>query len=188
MKWAMMAASAAVVVAGCATTVRAGADFDPGVDFSRYRTFTWDETDETDWPAMDDPRLQSNPFFNQRMHAAILWELSTRGIRESKESTGLTVHHHFTVRDRMEVFEADRDTGFIETEYGDGTEVVQYEEGTFLVDIADAGTRKILWRGWAQMDVGAALRDREVMRQRIDQALSKMFERFPIAPALGRRG
>ncbi len=184
MRSAMMAA-VAVVVAGCQTTIRAGADFDPGVDFSRYSTFTWDETDEG---PTGDPRLDDSPFFAQRLHGAIVWELSTRGIREDRDSPGLTVHHHFTVRDRVQVYEVDRDAGFTETEYGAGTQVIQFEEGTFLVDVADAETKDILWRGWAQLDIGAALRDPEVMRERIDLALSKMFENFPVAGSLAPRG
>lgn len=58
----------------------------------------------------------------------------------------------------------------------------EYQEGTFLVDIADAETREILWRGWAQADVEAALGDPDRMRSLVADAVARMFEAFPSAP------
>jgi hypothetical protein len=52
--------------------------------------------------------------------------------------------------------------------------------GTFLVDIADAETNEIIWRGWARLDVGAALSNSERMQESIDAAMSKMFRAFPV--------
>ena len=114
--------------------ITAGADLEPGYDLTQYTSYTWDEPDGQ---PTGDPRLDNNPFFVHRMHSAIHWELATRGIEYNAEGPALTVHHHAIVRDRVEVYEADRTAGYT-TEYGDGTQVIQYEEGTFLVDVADA--------------------------------------------------
>lgn len=38
-----------------------------------------------------------------------------------------------SVRDRVEVYESDRARGYETPEYGPGTRVIQYEEGTLLV-------------------------------------------------------
>jgi hypothetical protein len=154
----------------------AGADLDPGYDFTQFTSYTWDEPD--DQPT-GDPRLDNNPFFVHRLHSAIHWELATRGIEYNAEGPALAVHHHAVVRDRVDVYEADRTAGY-STEYGEGTQVIQYEEATFLVDIADARTKEILWRGWAKLDLGTALENPEVMRDQIDVAIDKMFENFPI--------
>ena len=156
--------------------ITAGADLEPGYDLTQYTSYTWDEPDGQ---PTGDPRLDNNPFFVHRMHSAIHWELATRGIEYNAEGPALTVHHHAIVRDRVEVYEADRTAGYT-TEYGDGTQVIQYEEGTFLVDVADARTKAILWRGWARLDLGRALDDPIVMRDEIDVAIRKMFEMFPI--------
>ncbi|HSH75145.1 MAG TPA: DUF4136 domain-containing protein [Longimicrobiales bacterium] len=160
--------------------LRAGADFEPGYDFRQYGSYTWDQPDER---PTGDPRLDNNPFFVHRLHAAIHWELATRGIQYGSSSDGpaLTVHHHASVRDRVDVYEADREAGY-DSEYGEGTQVVQYEEATFLVDIADARTGEIVWRGWAMMDVGRAISDPAAMREQIDEAIRRMFESFPIPP------
>jgi hypothetical protein len=172
-------ALAAAVLAGTAcggVPITAGADLEPGYDFAQYTSYSWDEPDRQ---PTGDPRLDNNPFFVHRLHAAIHWELATRGIEYGTEGPALTVHHHAVVRDRVEVYEADRDAGF-SSAYGEGTQVIQYEEGTFLVDIADARTKDVIWRGWARLDLTKALADPIEMRNQIDLAIGRMFESFPI--------
>lgn len=177
-------AMAAFLSTACSSMpLRAGADFERGYDFAQYATYTWDEPD--DHPT-GDPRLDNNPFFVHRLHSAIHWELATRGIQYASgggPGAALTVHHHASVRDRVEVLPADLETGY-DSEYGEGTQVFQYQEGTFLVDIADARTGDVVWRGWAQLDLGSALADPDAMRDQIDLAIRKMFECFPIPPGV----
>jgi hypothetical protein len=156
--------------------MRAGADFERGYDFSQYTSYVWDEPDTR---PIGDPRLENNPFFMHRLHAAIHWELATRGIEYDAEGPALKVHHHAVVRDQVEVYGAEPSVRST-SEYGENTEVIQYEEGTFLVDIADARTDAIIWRGWAQLDLTTALDDPMEMRDQIDRAIGKMFESFPI--------
>jgi hypothetical protein len=156
--------------------LRAGGDFQPGFDFSQFTAYSWDQPDAQ---PTGDPRLDYNPFFVHRLHSAIHWELATRAIQYEGMGPALTVHHHASVRERVEVFEADPASG-VSSDYGQGTQVVQYDEATFLVDISDARTQEVVWRGWAQMDVGRALGDPEAMKAMIDEAITLMFENFPV--------
>lgn len=165
-----------IVTGGCAMGITAGADFAPTADFEPYTTFSFDEPDDR---PVGDPRLENNPFFEDRLHAAIAAELAGRGIREGQPGPALLVHHHAAVRDRVDVYEADARAGYRTSEYGEGTQVVQYEEGTILVDIADAKTREVLWRGWAQFDIGRAIADADVLADAIEDAVRKMFRSFP---------
>jgi hypothetical protein len=71
--------------------------------------------------------------------------------------------------------------GYTSPEYRGGTQVDQYDEGTILVDIADAETHELIWRGWVQFDITAALAEPEVMANALDRAAAKMFENFPVA-------
>lgn len=176
-------ATAFLSTACSSVPMRAGADFEPGYDFYQYASYTWDEPDDR---PTGDARLDRNPFFIHRLHSAIHWELATRGIQYGANAgmgAALVVHHHASVRERVEVFEAQPDQN-ASSEFGEGTQVLQYEEATFLVDIADARTGDILWRGWAQLDLGSALRDPAEMRDQIDDAIRRMFESFPIAPGV----
>lgn len=166
-----------LLLSACSRAMMAGSDAAPGVNLDGYATFTWEQADDR---PIGDPRLENNPFFLSRLHNAIERELFLRGIEQGAPGRGLTVHHHATVRDHVEVFETDRMEGYKTPEFGPGTQVVQYEEGTFLIDIADAESQEVLWRGWVQMDITSALVDGRVMEDRINKAVEKMFETFPI--------
>lgn len=163
----------------CSPGIRAGADFAPDVDFGSFATFTWDEPDTR---PVGDPRLENNPFFEARLHDAMERELNARGLRVGDAGAALTVHHHATVRDHVEVYEADREAGYTTSDYGEGTRVLQYDQGTLMIDIANAETREVIWRGWAQFDITAALNDPELMSERIDEAVARIFEFFPHSP------
>jgi hypothetical protein len=161
---------------GCGLGVVAGADYAPSVDFGPYRSFVWDEPDDR---PIGDPRLENNPFFEERLHAAIALELAEYDIRAGGSGARLVVHHHATVRSRVDVYEADERAGYGAPGYAEGRQVLQYDEGTILVDIADAATKDVLWRGWAQFDISRALANPEVMSRAIDEAIGKMFDSFP---------
>ena len=169
-------ALAAAALAGCGLGVVAGADFTPGVDYARYTAFAWDDPDDR---PVGDPRLENNPFFDQRLEASVALELAEHGIRHNADGPLLVVHHHVTVRSRVDVYEADAREGYTATRRGESPQVVEFEEGTILVDIADGESREILWRGWAQFDITRALADPDVMARAIEEAVSKMFEDFP---------
>lgn len=38
---------------------------------------------------------------------------------------------------------------------------------------------RIIWRGWARLDVTGVLDDRERLARRVDEAVRKILERFP---------
>ena len=164
----LLAVLVSLTATACALRVAGGADYSPTIDFGRYSSFEWDEPDTR---PMGDPRLENNELFERRLHAAIAVELADAGIRQATTGPRLVVHHHATVRNRVDVYEADVEEGY-GSEFGAGTQVVQYEEGTSLVDIADAETRDLVWRGWA-------LSDPDVMAHAIDEAIGAMFRDFP---------
>ena len=57
-----------LLVTGCAVPIQAGASLQPGHDLGEYTSFFWDEPGER---PTGDPRLDDDPLFQQRVHAAI---------------------------------------------------------------------------------------------------------------------
>lgn len=171
--------AAPLIAMGCGVPIRAGADFRLGREFGQYTSFAWDEPEEH---PTGDPRLDNSPFFQQRVHSAVQWEFTTRGIRligegDNDVETGgpartLAVHHHTSVQDHVEAYEADPDV--------DEAQVTVYQEATFIVGLVDAETGELVWSGWARVDVDKALSDPEVMRRQVDAAVTEMFESFPV--------
>lgn len=174
---AWIIAATAAGAAACRSPMTAGADYDTAAPFGHPATFAWNGADA--FPT-GDPRLDNNPFFVARLHGAIERELGSRGVRFRGAAPALLVHHHAAVRSRTEIYEVDRDAGYTWSNRGPEPQFYQYDEGTFLVDIADARTKEIVWRGWARADLAGALDDPEALSELIDDAVSEMFEHFPI--------
>jgi len=164
----------------CAPALRSGADFDPAVELAAPLTFAWDAPDTL---PVGDLRLEGNEIVDERVRSAIERQLAERGIRHSETSPDLLVHFHGAVRDRVQVIESDRERGYQTSQYGDDVEVFQYEEGTLVIDVADAETRKVIWRGWAVADVGAALDDQERLTELVNRSVESMFSFFPVQPS-----
>jgi hypothetical protein len=57
--------------------------------------------------------------------------------------------------------------------------IVEYETATLVLDIVDARTKKVLWRGWAQDDLLEVLDNQDRMARRIHTAITQMLAKFP---------
>ncbi len=183
----VLAASASSLLSvACSVPIRAGAYAQPGHEFQEYTSFSWDEPGER---PTGDPRLDDNPLFRLRVHAAIEWELRIRGIALVEEGghdpelgrrgRALLVHHHTSIQDHVAVFERDPNPGFTPEDV-DAPRVVQYPEATFIVGLVDAQTHELVWSAWATLDFDSALADPGAMQAQIDAAVAAMFERFPL--------
>jgi hypothetical protein len=146
-----------------------------GLDISRYHTYDWGPADA--FPT-GDPRLDKDPFFKDHVTGAVEKELSGRGFEWATSSTpDLLIHYHANISERMDINRFDRERGYCDADSCAG--VVRYEAGTLVIDVVDGRTNTLLWRGWAQASVGDMLNNRDRMAQRIDEAVTRMFERFP---------
>jgi hypothetical protein len=166
------------LLSACAT-VHAGADFDPSVRLDQYRTFDWGGGDTL---PVGDPRLDNNPFFDSRVRAAVELELAALGLARVTTSPDLLVHYHASVRQRVDVIRADEGRGYTSPRDGRTDQVLEYEEGTLIVDVAEPKAKTILWRGWAQTDVGGMLNDPREMEKRIRESVRLMMKKFPRTP------
>ena len=163
------------VLAACAT-MSAGADLDPKADFSDYRTFAWD-------PAhvhpTGDPRLDGDPLFDTRVRSLVGGGLSARGLREMvSDSSDLLIHYHASVRQRVEVYTVDRRYGY---DYdGEEDQVYEWEEGVLVLCVVEPQTSQVIWRGWVQADVDHVMHDPEKIEERLEEAVVKLLELFPL--------
>ena len=65
-------------------------------------------------------------------------------------------------------------------DYGDCLpQVINYEQGTLVVDIVDAHSNKVVWRGWAQDSVEGVIDNQDRMERQLDEAVTRMLEQFP---------
>ena len=147
-----------------------------GLAFAQYHTYDWGPADA--FPT-GDPRLDKDPFFRDHMTGAVEKELSSRGLEWATSGTpDLLVHYHANITDRIDINRVDRQRGYCTA---DGCpDVVNHEAGTFVIDVVDGRTNRLIWRGWAQSSVADILKNRDRVARRIDDAVTRMFARFPM--------
>jgi hypothetical protein len=170
---AMMASTLALTA--CAATMTVSSHVERGLEFARYRSFAWGPADAL---PTGDPRLDQNPFFKDHVQGAVEKELAQRGIAVTTGDADLLIHYHANITRRIDPNQADRAYGYCGT--GDCPPAqVDYEAGTLLLDIIDARTNRLVWRGWAQRGVEDMLRDPDRMARTIEQAVTRMLQRLP---------
>lgn len=164
-------------LAGCATSMTVSSHVEHGLDLSRYRTFDWGPADAL--PA-GDARLDRNPFFTDRVQGAVEKGLAARGFRlaAAGEHADLLIHYHANISQRINVTHANQTDGYC-SQASCPTDLVEYEAGTLVLDVIDAQTNTLVWRGWAQNNVKDLLDQQDVMTKTIDQAVTRMLLRLP---------
>jgi len=174
---AVLAVGIGMAAAGCATTsMNVSSHVRPGIDAAQYRTYGWGPADAL---PTGDPRLDANPYFQDYVQGAVERQLAARGIQPS--TTGapdLLLHYHAAIDTRIDVGRSER-----EYERCQGADcpawIVDYEAGTLVLDVVDARTNRLIWRGWAQDSV-REFESRDRMAETIGEAVRRMMARFPL--------
>jgi hypothetical protein len=153
-----------------------GSDFSVLTDFKPFRTYSWAPRDAL---PTGDPRLDNNPFLDARIRTAVDSVMAVKGYRATHPDSApdLTLHYHVSVRERVDYVQADTHLGYRYA--GSETIARSYEEGTLLIDIAEARTKRILWRGWAQRDITGVIDDRTQLERRTNEAVREILRLFP---------
>jgi hypothetical protein len=168
--------SAGLAFAAC-STMKVSSMSSPGEAqrAATYRTYAW-----LPHPATPDPN--HNPIVGEIVQQAADRELAKKGYQRVDESAGpdFLVGWHASSREATQVQTFDAYYG-----YGWGwgaavpeTYVSTYKEGSLIIDVVDRATNKLAWRGWAEADLSFNPGG-ETPRQRIEEATSKIFEKFP---------
>jgi hypothetical protein len=169
----ILTATLTFVLGACGAQIEAGSRFASASPPATPLTFAWNqEGDRT----TGDVRLENNPFFEERLHEAVEWELSLRGIRRGDGPPDLLIHHHLSLRDHALIAEVANEIGNTEEES------YSYEEGAVVVHIVDARTGQDVWVGWGYASVEPALGGPDVMRSWVYGVVGKMFDTWPVPP------
>ncbi len=109
----------------------------------------------------------------QRIHNGVNAQLQGKGMTQVESNPNVFVATHVTTHTVPQVI-AD---GFGPWGFGGGMATVQtYTEGSLIVDLYDATTRKMVWRGVAT----ATASDKPTKNiAKMNKALDKMFEKLP---------
>lgn len=164
-------ALSALALTGCAS-MNVNSYGERGIDFTRYQTYNWGPAESL---STGDPRLDNNPFFYERIQAAVEKQLAGRGFEKTASGMpDLEVHYHASITQRVDVNGADQKYGSC-----DNCQPFVYEAGTLLLDVVDMRTNTIVWRGWAEGAFDGAIDNQEFMEHQIDEAVTRILEKLP---------
>lgn len=172
LRYFTVAALAAFAVSGCAT-MTAGSYAQRGVDFAQYHTYTWGPPDAL---PTGDPRLDANPFFEDHFEGAVEQQLARRGFGLVQENPDLIVHWHASVTQRLQVHGVE---GICTGEQDCQPRATDYDSGTLVIDVLDARTKKVVWRGWSQDVMNGVITNQDRLEQHVENAVRRMFVEFP---------
>ena len=159
-----------------ATAQKVMVDFDRNSTFPKYKTFT-----------LKEGSVPGNPFASQRIHDAVELQLGSKGFRRAMGSDPdlLVVYHASTHEDiSLSTYYSSWGPGWypywgMPMSTTATTSVDTQKKGTLAVDVWDAHTKKLLWRGTAQDSISDNPQKNE---KKIKKAAAKMFENFPPKP------
>ena len=168
---AAAALSSALTLTGCAAT-SVSSYLARNADLTRYHTYDWAPADRFE---TGDPRLDNNPFFQERVQTAVEKQLATRGFERVTAGTPqLLLHYHANVKQRLSANSADQKYG-----YCDECTPYVYDAGTLVIDFVDARTNKLVWRGWAEGSIDGAIDNQRWMEEQIDKAVGRILTELP---------
>ena len=163
-------------VSACAT-MNVSSHVQGGLDFTQYHSWQWAPADAL--PPSD--MRMDNTFFQDHFQGAVEKQFAAHRMvqtRSDGDVPDLLVHYHANITPRMTVNQADQTSGACYDE-DCSVRVIENEVGTMMIDVIDAHTNRLVWRGWAQTSMEGVIDHPQRFEHRINEAVTRMFARYP---------
>ena len=95
----------------------------------------------------------------------------------SEGDADMLVAYHASGKETVDTNPQDYGYAYGRWAYSD-VSVQSYRQGTLMIDLIDAGTKELVWRGWATGTVQENLSADE-WNKRIQDAVTKIMEQYP---------
>jgi Domain of unknown function (DUF4136) len=165
-----------VLSAGTVEAQKVKVGFDPGTDFSKYRTYAWDQG------------LLPNPIIGQTIKTAVDNALTAKGLQKVEADPDLIVAALVSTESDLTMTNPSwmPVLNSIATGIPASNQQWPVTKGTLVIDISDATTKNGVWRGTATHTLengptGDRTRDAKTVEKPITKAVQKMFKQFPPA-------
>jgi hypothetical protein len=149
-------------------------DYDRQTDFSVYQSFTW--IGGSYEPL--EPGAGDSGFFEQLVRSAVEEELGGMGFTvRSQGEADMLIAYHASAKETIDSNPQDYGYAYGRWAYSD-VSVQAYREGTLIIDLIDAGTKELVWRGWATGTIQENLSSEE-RNKRVRDAIAKIMDQYP---------
>lgn len=178
MRIAMFVVAANFVVACSAAHAQAVTyDFDRAADFSKFETYVWVEGTNL-----------NDGLNHERIVHAIDSQLARKGFRGGEPNAAPDVLVAYYISFEKDLEFNGSSTGWGPYGIGNRTGTIRAREvvvGTLRVEMTNAATGKVVWRGIASMDIDRKANP-EKREKSINKAVEKIFKNYPEAHKLSR--
>jgi len=162
------------LLASTASAQKVTYDYAKGTDFSRLKTYAWSEGT----PVRD----QIN---HQRIVSAIETQLAAKGLTKAPAGTkpDVFVAYHASFDRDLQINAFSTDMGGWRFGMGSRSGSARVQEvvtGTLVIDVVQADTDSMIWRGMAAKDIDVNANG-EKREKNIAKAIEKIFKHFPPA-------
>lgn len=177
-----------LLLSACSTTDTSW-DYNPDIHFAQFKTFAWIT------PNSDNSQFHLDGLMDQRVRHAVDNNLQKKGLTlVAKDKADIWVNYLTKVKTKMDINSFTSYYGynpyysFYGPSWGWGqpfgalpvtqTQVHQYNVGTLIIDIIDAKTEQLIWRG----SLGDIVKDKKTPEQRItfiNNAVNAILAKFP---------
>jgi hypothetical protein len=165
---------------GC-SSISVNYDFDPGADFATYKTFGWISQPTATISGNAQQAQAQSGLLGKRIISAVNTVLTQKGLTENENDPQLLVVYHTGVQDKVQVTDYGYGYGPYGGWYGGGyggVDVYQYQEGTLVLDLVDAASKQLVWRGTAQ-GVLDSNPNPEKLQEKINNIVGRMLQNYP---------
>jgi Domain of unknown function (DUF4136) len=172
-------------------------DYNRNANFAAIKTFAFKATPPME-PDAEKTTTYDSPLVRERTNAAIAAQLESRGMKRDDQHPDVYVVTHRSYKVETTFFPSygygwgPGWGGFYDGYYGHGWggwggSVYEELRGTLTVDLQDARTGELLWRGVETKRVRETSKP-EKRDKRVREEVADIFEHFPTAGAVGTTG
>jgi hypothetical protein len=165
----LASAAIALLFATASHAQQVKTDYDRSADFSRYKTYSWEKVQTKD------------PLWVDRIKEAVNSALAAKGLTpvESGGDVAIVAIEMTQNRQTLNTFYDGFGGGWRwrEGAFGESTTTADnYKVGTLVIDLFDAHTKALIWRG-SSSDTLSDKSDKNI--KNLDKGVQKMFDHFP---------
>lgn len=171
-----------IILLSSCSSIMVSYDFDTSTSFDAYSSFSVNSNPPKN---LSDPRAE-NELISKRFENTITDNLTAKGLRKTDKKSDLIISYTFSIRPKIDLLNLYTQVGFSYGSYfrhgGMGantcTDISEFDQGILIVDMHDAQTNSLVWRGTGTDLIPIHMTPEEVTEQ-VELIVSKVLDQYP---------
>lgn len=160
-----------LTLTSCSPEIIVRTDYDRDINLKPYTTYSWidSHTGENLNP------LYYNELNDKRIKKAVNEKMAMKGYKLVSENAEITLHYHLVIENKSEL-RVDPYGNYGPYWMRPSLNSFQYNEGTIIIDLLEAKSNALAWRGWATSIIDT---DKNLKPELITEAVNEILKAYP---------